>query len=211
MPEVTCPACHTRRAIDADASGYTCDECGAEWDFVTCSSCGSRFHAAPDAPAWRCPTCGAENARPHAGRTTAFAGSELPLGPNRMMILGAVGVILIALVTWALTRDGDDTAGGTAPTATAPAPTDVASVNQALCSHLVDIQSLRFDALGEVASTLRDDAAAIDAAGDPDLARDVTRLARRVAALQRAYDTPETEDDDAATQAVLDALAPIPC
>jgi hypothetical protein len=128
-----------------------------------------------------------------------------------MLLFGVVGVILIALVTWALTQDGGDPAAGTSPTATASSPGDVVPASQALCSHLVDIQSLRFDALGEVASTLRADAAAIEAEGDAELANDVTRLAREVAALQTAFGTPETEDDDAATQAVLEALEPIPC
>ena len=128
-----------------------------------------------------------------------------------MLIVGIVGVILIALVTWALTRDGDDPAAGTAPTATASLPGDAVPASQALCSHLVDIQALRFDALGEAATTLRADVAAIQAEGDAELASDVTRLARRVAELQRAFDTPEIEDDDAATQAVLAALEPIPC
>jgi predicted RNA-binding Zn-ribbon protein involved in translation (DUF1610 family) len=211
VPEVTCPACHTRQGIDPETGGYTCVSCGADWDFVTCSSCGSRFHAAPDAPGWRCPNCGTENARPHARRDAAFIGSDLPIGPNRLLLLGAAGILLIALVTWVLTR-GDDDGGATnraTPTASASAPPGSAS--EALCSHLVDIQSLRFDALGDVAGTLRDDAAAIQQEGDAALAKDVKRLAREVSALQAAFETPEIEDDDVATQAVLDALGPIPC
>lgn len=211
MPEVTCPACQTRQGIDPDAAGYTCVSCGADWDFVTCTSCGSRFHSAPDAPGWRCPNCGAENARPHVRRDPAYLGADLPLGPNRLMLLGAAGIIVIALVTWALTRGGDD--GGTAASAT-PTPTAsvaAGSARDALCSHLVDIQSLRFDALGSVATTLRDDAEAIQAEGDAALARDVKRLAREVSALQAAFDTPEIEDDQAATDALLAALEPIPC
>jgi hypothetical protein len=210
VPEVTCPACHTRQAIDPDAQGYTCASCGAEWDFVTCSSCRSRFHAGPDAPGWRCPTCGTENARPHARPGATAGGPELPLGPNRMMALGAVGIVLIALVTWALTRGGDDDATSAASPSTSPSVA-VGSAREALCAHLVDIQSLRFDALGEVAVTLRDDAAAIEAEGDPTLARDVKRLARAVATLQTAFDTADGADDQAANQALLTALEPIPC
>ena len=209
MPEVTCPACHTRQGIDPEATGYSCTSCGADWDFVTCSSCGSRFHAAPDAPGWRCPTCGTENARPHARLGAPAPGAELPLSPNRMMVFGAIGIVVIALATWALARGDDD---GTA----APAPTTTSSVaagsaREALCTHLVDIQSLRFEALGEVAVTLREDATAIEAEGDPTLARQVKRLSREVAALQAAFDTPDIEDDQAATDALLVALEPIPC
>ena len=211
MPEVTCPACHTRQGIDPEASGYTCVSCGAEWDFVACSSCGSRFHASPDAPGWRCPNCGTENARPHARRDAAFAGSDGPLGGNRLLLLGAAGIILIAVLAWAFTRGGDDdgTVAGTTPTASASVATG--SANAALCDHLVDIQSLRFEALGTVAATLRDDAEAIEAGGDTALARDVRRLAREVAALRAAFETPEIEDDQAATDALLLALEPIPC
>jgi predicted RNA-binding Zn-ribbon protein involved in translation (DUF1610 family) len=207
VPEVTCPSCHTRQGIDADAAGYTCRECGADWDFVTCESCGSRFHAAPDAQGWRCPSCGTENGRAHA-RPTTVGVSDLPIGPNRLMVIGAVGIVLLALIVWALTRGGDEAAQ---PTPTASTSVAVGSARQALCTHLIDIQSLRFEALGEVASTLRDDAAAIAAEGDAQLARDVKRLAREVAALQAAFDTPEVEDDQAATDALLAALEPIPC
>jgi predicted RNA-binding Zn-ribbon protein involved in translation (DUF1610 family) len=208
VPEVTCPSCRTRQAIDADASGYTCRSCGADWDFVSCASCGGRFHAAPDAPEWRCPTCGTENVRPHAPQSTSVGVEDLPLGPNRLMVVGAVGIVLLALIVWALTRGDDEPASPTtSPSATAAA----GAASEALCTHLIDIQSLRFDALGEVASTLRADAAAIEAEGDAQLARDVKRLAREVAALQAALETPEIEDDDVATQAVIDALEPIPC
>jgi hypothetical protein len=126
-----------------------------------------------------------------------------------MLIFGVAGVLVLALIVWALTRgDGED---ATPPTPSASATASVASARQALCTHLVDIQTLRFDALGDTARTLRADAEAIEAEGDPALARDVKRLARAVAELQAAFDTPEIEDDDAATQAVIDALGPIPC
>ena len=212
MPEVTCPACHTRQGIDPEASGYSCTSCGADWDFVTCSSCGSRFHAAPDAPGWRCPSCGAENARPHAARGSGFGAPGAPIGANRLMVVGAVGVILVALVTWALTRGGDDgSAASATPSVSASASVAGGSAREALCSHLVDIQSLRFEALGTVATTLRADAQAIQDEGDLALARDVKRLAREVAALRAASDTPEIDDDQAANEALLVALEPIPC
>ena len=207
MPEVTCPSCRTRQAIDPDTSGYTCRSCGADWDFVTCTSCASRFHAAPDASTWRCPNCGTENTRSHV-RAAVSPVSELPIGPNRLMVLGAVGIIILALATWALTR-GDD--GGAAASPTPSASPAVDSATTVLCDHLVDIQTLRFDAIGKTASTLRDDAAALEAEGDAALAADVRTLARRVATLGTALDTPEPEDDQAATEAVLTALEPIPC
>jgi predicted RNA-binding Zn-ribbon protein involved in translation (DUF1610 family) len=209
VPEVTCPSCHTRQAIDPDVSGYTCQSCGADWDFVTCVSCGGRFHAAPDATGWRCPTCGTENVRPHAPQPTTVGVEDLPLGPNRLMVIGAVGIVLLALIVWGLTRGDDEPAS--APTTSPSATAAAGSASEALCTHLIDIQSLRFEALGEVASTLQDDAAAIEAEGDAQLARDVQRLAREVAALQAALETPEIEDDDVATQAVIRALEPIPC
>jgi hypothetical protein len=126
------------------------------------------------------------------------------------MVLGAVGIVVIALVTWALTRGGDDDGIAAATPTTSPSVA-AAAAREALCMHLVDIQSLRFDALGDVAVTLRDDAAAIDAEGDPTLARDVKRLARAVATLQTAFDTPESDDDQVATEELLTALEPIPC
>jgi len=130
-----------------------------------------------------------------------------------MLILGVVGILVLALATWALTRDGDDGDDGAAPapSATATATPSAGSAREALCTHLVDIQSLRFEALGTTASVLRDDADAIEAEGDARLARQVRRLSREVAALQAAFDTPEIEDDQSANEALLAALAPIPC
>jgi len=127
------------------------------------------------------------------------------------MAVGAVGIVVIALVTWALTRGDDDDATSAATPSTSPSVAAVGAAREALCTHLVDIQSLRFDALGEVAATLRGDAEAIDAEGDPTLARDVKRLARSVATLQAAFDTADSADDQAATEALLTALEPIPC
>jgi hypothetical protein len=126
------------------------------------------------------------------------------------MLFGAIGIVVIALATWALAR-GDDDETTAAPTQGTTPSVAASSAREALCTHLVDIQSLRFEALGEVAVTLRDDATAIEAEGDPELARQVKRLSREVAALQAAFDTPEIEDDQAATDALLAALEPIPC
>ena len=198
MPEVTCPACATRQQIDPAAIGYACVSCGAEWDFVTCDSCGERFHARPDAAAWTCPSCGNENLRHHAR-----AGRGL--GPNRTMLLGAVGVVVIALVTFLLMRGGDD------PDPGATTSPSTASAEEALCTHLVDLQVLRFDALGRTADTLEADAEALRGEGDETLASAVDDLVLAVRDLAEAYNTPGEADNEQATDAVLEALGPIPC
>lgn len=199
MPEVTCPACATRQQVDPAAIGYACVSCAAEWDFVTCDACGERFHARPDAAAWTCPSCGAENARHHARAGTGG------LGPNRTMLIGVAGVILIALVTFLLTRGGDDPEPGVSTSPTA------ASAQATLCAHLVDLQTLRTDSLGRTATTLEADAAALRAEGDESLAAAVDDLVVAVRDLAEAYNTPGESDNEQATDAVLDALGPIPC
>ncbi|HEX6130791.1 MAG TPA: hypothetical protein VF044_03620 [Actinomycetota bacterium] len=207
MPEVTCPDCHTRQPVDPSSSGYACVSCGAEWDFVACASCGSRFHARPDAATWRCPACGHENARRHVATGRAAASP----GPNRSLVLAGVGVLVVLLVAFALTRGDGDGATAASPTGGASPTAAGGTATESLCGHLVGIQSVRFDALGRTSRDLADDAAAIRAEGDEALAADVEALAAAVRELADAFDTPGTEDDDAATQAVLDALEPIPC
>ena len=203
MPEVTCPACHTRQPIDAAAPGYVCQSCGTDWEFVSCVSCGARFHAGPSADAWTCPACGTENAGAH---TAGDAGGP-SAGISRMMLLGIGGLVIVALVAVLLSR-GDGDPAPSPSTSTSPSAT---SGTAALCAHLVDIQSLRFDALGRVASTLREDAEAIRAEGEVQLAGDVNALAAAVRTLRDALGTEGNEDDQAATEAMLTALEPIPC
>jgi ribosomal protein L37AE/L43A len=199
MPEVTCPECQTRQAIDPTAAGYACTRCGAEWDFVTCGSCGGRFHARPDAATWECPTCGSENVRPHAR-------SAAPT-PGRGLLVAIGGVVVIALLAFVLTRGGDDEVGEAPRSPATPAGTARAQ----LCANLVDLQTLRFEALGRTADTLEGDAEALRAEGDETLADDVNVLVQAVRDLSDAYNTPGEADNEAATDAVLDALGPIPC
>lgn len=206
MPEVTCPSCHTRQAVDATATGYVCVSCGAEWDFVECATCHSRFHSAPDATSWRCPTCGTENTRPHAGPV-----ASLGAGPNRTMLLAGAAFLVLVLIAWAYSRGGDEAAAPTPTGTTSPSAAVTGTAREQLCSHLIDFQTLRFDAIGRTAQELRADAAALAAEGDATLARDVRKLARASAALRDAFDTPEDGDDQVATDALLAALEPMPC
>ncbi|GIU96951.1 MAG: hypothetical protein KatS3mg013_0754 [Actinomycetota bacterium] len=211
MAQVTCPACGTRQPIEAAAAGYACGACGVAWAFVACRSCRRRFHARRGAGSWRCPSCGAQNTPAPSTPTTAprpriRSPRRSPAVDLRRAAVAAGAVVLIVVVAFALVRRGDEPTPAT--TGTASPSVDPA---QALCAHLGDIQALRFDALGRAAKTLKADAETIEASGDPELARDVRRLVRAVRALRAAQATPEIDDDQEATAAVLEALEPLPC
>jgi hypothetical protein len=199
VPEVTCPECQTRQSIDPAAAGYACVRCGAEWDFVACESCGGRFHARPDAASWECPICGTENLRPHA-RSAASP-------PGRGLLIAIGSIIVIAIAAFLLTRGDGDEDGDVTPPPASPA----GAARAQLCANLVDLQTLRFEALGRTADTLEGDAEALRAEGDEDLATDVDVLVQAVRDLADAYNTPGEADNQTATDAVLEALGPIPC
>ena len=88
MAEVTCPQCHTRQEIDADADGYRCIVCAGTWSFVRCTVCGERYHTRPGTRAWTCPNCGTPHGRNRRG--ISRAGIPLPL------IVGAAVAIVAA-------------------------------------------------------------------------------------------------------------------
>ena len=198
MAEVTCPQCHTRQEIDADADGYRCIVCAGTWSFVRCTVCGERFHTRPGTRAWTCPNCGTPHGRTRRG--TSRVGLPLPL-----LIVGAiVGIGTVIFLTQAL---GADDAPTPSPTSSSPSP--IADPFQQVCRDLVDVQVFRVEALGRAAEALTADADALRRQGDEQNAAAVEDI---VAAIRSYVEVAEGGGDtQAATEQLLDALAAVDC
>ena len=198
MAEVTCPQCHTRQEIDADADGYRCIVCAGTWSFVRCTVCGERFHTRPGTRAWTCPNCGT----PHGWtrRGTSRVGLPLPL-----LIVGAiVGIGTVIFLAQAL---GAGDAPGPSPTPSSPSP--IADPFRQVCRDLVDVQVFRVEALERAAEALTADADTLRRQGDQQNAAAVDDI---VAAIRSYIEVAEGGGDtQAATEQLLDALAAVDC
>jgi ssDNA-binding Zn-finger/Zn-ribbon topoisomerase 1 len=193
MAEVTCPQCHTRQEIDADADGYRCIVCAGTWSFVRCTVCGERYHTRPGTRAWTCPNCGTPHGRNRRG--ISRAGIPLPL------IVGAAVAIVAAVAVLAQALGGDD---GAAPPPTPSSPSPIADPADKVCRDLVDVQTLRVNALGRAAEALTEDADALRRSGEEDRAVVVEDA---VAAIESYVQVAEGGGDtQAATTQLLDAL-----
>ncbi len=198
MAEVTCPQCHTRQEIDADADGYRCIVCAGTWSFVRCTVCGERFHTRPGTRAWTCPNCGTPHGRTRRG--ISRVGLPLPL-----LVVGAiVGIGTVLFLAQAL---GADDAPGPSPTPSTPSP--IADPFRQACRDLVDVQVFRVEALGRAAEALTADADALRQQGDAQNAAAVDDI---VAAIRSYIEVAEGGGDtQAATEQLLDALAGVDC
>ena len=191
MPEVTCPRCHTRQSIEG-SEGYTCTGCGSSWQFVDCDVCGGRFHAGTDATSWTCPNCGTEH---------SLVPPREPFGGSRWLLpAGVIVVALVVLIVVLASRGSDNPpAGSTTPSAL-----------QQLCIDKQDLAVIRTDSLERTAAKLREDADALRAEGQEDVAAKVDKLVAAVDSLQQAV-AQGGENVKAQTDAVLKALVALPC
>ncbi|HUF60231.1 MAG TPA: hypothetical protein VMR89_12265 [Actinomycetota bacterium] len=198
MAEVTCPQCHTRQEIDADADGYRCIVCAGTWSFVRCTVCGERFHTRPGTRAWTCPNCGTPHGRTRRG--TSRVGLPLPL-----LIVGAiVGIGAVVFLAQAM---GADDAPAPSPAPSSPSP--IADPFRQVCRDLVDVQVFRVEALERAAEALTADADALRQEGDEQNAAAVDDI---VAAIGSYIEVAEGGGDtQAATEQLLDALAAVDC
>lgn len=198
MAEVTCPQCHTRQEIDADADGYRCIVCAGTWSFVRCTVCGERFHTRPGTRAWTCPNCGTPHGRTRRG--TSRVGLPLPL-----LIVGAI--VGIGTVVFLAQAPGADDAPAPSPTPSSPSP--IADPFRQVCRDLVDVQVFRVEALERAAEALTADADALRQQGDEQNAAAVDDI---VAAIGSYIEVAEGGGDtQAATEQLLDALAAVDC
>ena len=204
MPNVTCPSCSTRQPVSAEASGYTCAECGVAWRFVTCASCGSRFHARSHARSFVCPQCGTEQDLdvPIRPRLSLFKGWP-PVARSILigyLLVGLVALLIASAVVFALTR------GGGTPT---PSHTTSADPVNALCAHILDMQVLRVDAIGGYIDTLKKDEQALKEAGSGAAATNVSDL---IAAFREYRHALANQlDTTNANQKVGEAIGGLPC
>jgi len=227
MSEVTCPRCQTRQAL-SDEAGYTCVACGTAWMFVTCDNCGRRFHMRPGTTAWTCPECGHEHgsavmvdlapepepervAPTVVARHAAPPRTKLKRPPTRQRLaaLAVLGIATVLVGSFALSSLGAEKAAAPSPPATSPPPSASLSPTEALCLHLRDLQTLREDALTRLASTLEEDAAALQTEGEHGLAQAVGRL--KVAVLAYRDALAAHGDTSAAGAQMTAALADVPC
>jgi hypothetical protein len=193
MAEVTCPQCHTRQEIDADAEGYRCIVCAGIWSFVRCTVCGERFHTRPGTRAWTCPNCGTPHGRNRRG--ISHAGIPLPL------LVGASVALVAAVVILAQALGGDD---GPTPVPTPSSPSPIDDPANKVCRDLVEVQLLRVDALGRAAEALTEDADALRRMGEEERA---VLVEEAVAAIESYVQVAEGGGDtQAATTQLLDAL-----
>jgi hypothetical protein len=193
MAEVTCPQCHTRQEIDADADGYRCIVCAGTWSFVRCTVCGERFHTRPGTRAWTCPNCGTPHGRNRRG--ISHAGIPLPL------LVGASVALVAAVVILAQALGGDD---GPTPVPTPSSPSPIDDPANKVCRDLVEVQLLRVDALGRAAEALTEDADALRRMGEEERA---VLVEEAVAAIESYVQVAEGGGDtQAATTQLLDAL-----
>jgi ssDNA-binding Zn-finger/Zn-ribbon topoisomerase 1 len=197
MAEVTCPQCHTRQEIDADAEGYRCIVCAGIWSFVRCTVCGERFHTRPGTRAWTCPNCGTPHGRNRRG--ISRVGIPLPI------LLG--GLAVLGLLVFFLVRSlGSDDGGPTTPSSPSSASPITDPANK-VCGDLGAVQVLRVDALGDAADALTADADALRAAGEAERADLVDDLVAAVTTYQEVAEG--GGDTQAATNQLLDALAAV--
>jgi len=193
MAEVTCPQCHTRQEIDADADGYRCIVCAGTWSFVRCTVCGERFHTRPGTRAWTCPNCGTPHGRNRRG--ISRAGIPLPL------LVGASIALVAGVVILAQALGGDD---GPTPVPTPSSPSPIADPANKVCRDLVEVQLLRVDALGRAVEALTDDADALRRIREEERA---VLVEEAVAAIESYVQVAEGGGDtQAATTQLLDAL-----
>jgi ssDNA-binding Zn-finger/Zn-ribbon topoisomerase 1 len=195
MAQVTCPQCHTRQEIDAEADGYRCIVCAGTWSFVRCTVCGQRFHTRPGTRAWTCPSCGTPHGRNRRG--ISRTGLSVPLLVGALLVIGG-------LVALALALGGDDAAE---PRASPSSPTAIADPAEQVCTDLVDVQLFRVDALGRAAEALTADASALEAAGDAERAAAVTGVVEAIESYQEVAEG--GGDTQAATTQLLDALGEV--
>jgi hypothetical protein len=207
--------------------------------FAACANCGERFHMRPGTTAWTCPACGHEHgtatmqdlgdARPERPAQQERRTEELPArhavtaraakGPptrGRLATIAAVGIAAVLVIAFTLSSLGagaNDTvspsvSGGASPSGAAT-PSGSSSPVEALCLHLRDLQTLREDALTSLASTLSDDATAIQAEGKQPLAHAVQRMRTAVLAYRDAL-AAQGDTTQAGIQ-MANALADLPC
>ena len=127
-------------------------------------------------------------------------------------VIGIAAVLVIAFAISALGADVTDTAaasGTPAATSSTPPPSSSLTTTETLCQHLRDLQLLRVDNYTRVAAELADDEAAIQAAGDTELAAAVTKM--RTAVLGYRDALAAQSDMTAATKQMAKASVNMPC
>jgi hypothetical protein len=199
--------------------------------FASCANCGVRFHMRPGATAWTCPECGHEHGSATMGdlATETGAPDRAPAVPvarhaapprqrkirrpptrARLTTIAAIGIAAVLVIAFALSSLGAEPSATPSPTQSdTTSPSGSVAPIDALCLHLRDLQTPREDSLTRLAATLHDDAAAIQADGQPKLADAVRRMSVAVLAYRDAL-AAKGDTTQAGVQ-VTDALADLPC
>jgi transcription elongation factor Elf1 len=226
----TCENCAVRFHMRPGTTAWTCPECGHENGAAVMVDLGADTEPAPERgleadpepqlesePASFSDVTGATTgaAPRHAASASPPNRSSGPPTRARLATIAAIGIAAVLVIAFALSAlggDGTETAAGSgtpaAPTSS-PAPSSSLTTTETLCLHLRDLQLLRVDNYTRVAGELANDEAAIQAAGDVQLAAAVAKMRTAVLAYRDALAA--QTDMTAVTQQMGKASAKMPC
>jgi transcription elongation factor Elf1 len=214
----TCENCGVRFHMRPGTTAWTCPECGHENGAAVMVDLGTDTEPpvaevlAPAPETVPPPAVSASRDAVPAAAPRRSAGAPTRARLATIAVIGIAAVLVIALAISALGADGTETAGvSDTPTATSstPAPSSSLTTTETLCQHLRELQLLRVDNYTHVAAELADDEAAIQAAGDAELAASVTKMRTAVLAYRDALAA--QADMTAVTKQMGKASANMPC
>jgi hypothetical protein len=199
-------------------TAWTCPECGHENGAAVMVDLGTDTEPPPERglePEPEPVPAAAAAAPRHAPPASPPGRSSGPPTRGRLATIAVIGIAAVLVIAFALSAlggDGTETAAASdTPVATSstPAPSSSLTTTETLCLHLRDLQLLRVDNYTRVAGELANDEAAIQAAGDDQLAADVAKMRTAVLAYRDALAA--QGDMTAATHQMGKASAKMPC
>ena len=188
----TCESCSVRFHMRPGTTAWTCPECGHENGSAAMVDLGAGAEPEPvQAIAEEPDPEPVASAPRHAAPTPAPTRASGPPTRARLATIAVIGIAAVLIVAFALSAfggNGGETAGTHSPSApaTTPAPSSSLTATEQLCLHLRDLQLLRVDNYTRLGAELADDQAAIQAAGDAELAAAVGRMRTAVLAYKDA-------------------------
>lgn len=175
-------------------TAWTCPECGHENGSAAMVDLGADVEPGSEpVPAMEEETEpeSIATAPQHAAPTPTPMRASGPPTRARLATIAVIGIAAVLIVAFALSAfggNGGETAGTNSPSppTTTPAPSSSLTATQQLCLHLRDLQLLRVDNYTRLGAELANDQAAIQAAGDAELAAAVGRMRTAVIAYKDA-------------------------
>lgn len=213
----TCENCGVRFHMRPGTTAWTCPECGHENGSAAMVDLGAETEPDPEpmpAMVEESETDATSAAPRQATPTPAPKRASGPPTRARLATIAVIGIAAVLIVAFALSAfggNGGETAGTNSPSPppTTPAPSSSLTASQQLCLHLRDLQLLRVDNYTRLGAELANDQAAIQAAGDTELAVAVGRMRTAVLAYKDALAA--QGDMTAVTLQIAKADKAMPC